>query len=511
MFDLKNENGTLWAGDLKSFNEAMRIEAMCIEAMGKLAADYGRQPQAETEKLPRLYSRQGNVGIVSVRGPLLNTENAATEYYGVSTYPSIRAAMVFAANDPGVSSILLDIESGGGAVSGVNETAGLISKVDALKPVTAYTSGLCCSAAYWLASSGGALYAGDPTAIVGSIGVITTHVSVAEALKKEGLDVTVLRVGKNKALGHSAEPLSEKAKAHILGQMQTAYDVFTSTVAANRGLDMSARDTWAGGNDFMAAEAPPRLLDGIQAYDDTFAQLAEPVDKRKAMNKHQDNNKRVEVKTPIKANLTAEQLAAIEAGIAGDDVAKAAAEAAAAALAAAETPEAKAQAEADAKAAADAAAAEVVAKAETDRQAAEAAAAEAAAAKTAGGDVVKFLRDELATANAKILEISVAKAAVDAKVSDMSGAHDALLAIAKKSVNVLSIAMGGSEASLANLSALEIVAKHAVLSKDFTDKFKVGGVAVSGAESTAGDVANVIDMNAHAARIKATGLAPRTK
>ena len=55
--------------------------------------------------------------------------------------------------DPMVAAVVLDIDSPGGTVSGVGEFArkiGLLSTA-AGKPVIAYASGQCCSAAYWIA------------------------------------------------------------------------------------------------------------------------------------------------------------------------------------------------------------------------------------------------------------------------------------------------------------------------------------------------------------------------
>src|SRR5208283_793154 len=53
-----------------------------------------------------------------------------------------------AEEDPDVASILLDMDSPGGMFAGTAELGDRILQVE--KPIYAYTSGLMCSAAYWI-------------------------------------------------------------------------------------------------------------------------------------------------------------------------------------------------------------------------------------------------------------------------------------------------------------------------------------------------------------------------
>ena len=55
------------------------------------------------------------------------------------------------------------------------------------KPVYAFSSGLMCSAAYWVASQAQAIYV-TPSARVGSIGVVQPVVDESEALRSQGVD-----------------------------------------------------------------------------------------------------------------------------------------------------------------------------------------------------------------------------------------------------------------------------------------------------------------------------------
>jgi ClpP class serine protease len=84
---------------------------------------------------------------------------------------------------------------------------------------------MCASAAYWVASQATAIWA-QPSAELGSIGVMATHVSVAGALEEAGIKATVIR-SKNAQFKNEAnpfEPLSEEALAALQASADEAED-----------------------------------------------------------------------------------------------------------------------------------------------------------------------------------------------------------------------------------------------------------------------------------------------
>lgn len=226
----------------------------------------------EDDEGPRLLNVQGSVGVISIRGSLTNRDSGWGSYE--TTYPEIRKALIVAAVDPAVKTVLLDINSGGGAVTGVSDTAKLIRQVDGMKPVYAYTDGLMCSAAYWLGSSARSVNASE-MAETGSIGVITTHFAYQRMYQEMGIDPTVIRAGEFKALGHSLEPLSEKALAVIQGQLDQMYDMFAGYVADRRGMNLETFNSTAGrGRVFLGAKGVEAgLVDGITNFDKLMSRL----------------------------------------------------------------------------------------------------------------------------------------------------------------------------------------------------------------------------------------------
>ena len=104
-------------GYLSSFETAVEMEAKAnaldpVQVKAGMAADRQAATAAGIEPMPRLYSRIGDVGVISIKGSLVNVDNWMTDFLGMSTYPAIQQAAAFAAMDNKVTSVLLDVNSG---------------------------------------------------------------------------------------------------------------------------------------------------------------------------------------------------------------------------------------------------------------------------------------------------------------------------------------------------------------------------------------------------------------
>lgn len=158
-----------------------------------------------------------------------------------------------AIKNPLVAGILLSFNSPGGVVSGTQELASLIAQYAGQKPMAAYADGLCASAAYWLASATGTIYA-PATAQVGSIGVITVLTDYTKANEKLGISPTVIHSGKWKAAGHPDKTLSEEEAAIFQEQLDAIHAIFKREVAQNMGIT-SPESAWAEGQIFLGEKA----------------------------------------------------------------------------------------------------------------------------------------------------------------------------------------------------------------------------------------------------------------
>lgn len=471
MFGLK---GQLWMGYMTAYDQAVELEARALAMSAtevQAAMLQSSQSNSAADALPRLYSRNGDVGVITISGPMVNTENFITEMLGMSTYPAIQRAAAFAAMDTEVKSVLLDINSGGGSVAGVETTSSMIKQLKAIKPVTTYTDGTMASAAYWLGSSADKAYA-SPSSIVGSIGCIAVHAEISQQLKNDGVNVTIVRSGENKALGHPAEPFSAAAQANLQNLVNKSNALFEQAVAENRNMSLPAAQKAAGqGQEYFGADAQAAgLIDGVMSVEQVYSKMAEQksVDNSGAHNNNRSQIIRGSIMKP-RTVLTKEQVAAaIAAGAdavaleANNDLPAPTAEELAA----------EAKAVADAKIAADAATAQV------EADAAAKAAADATAAPDAKTEaVVALLKEQAAGLQAEVVALKVAAKAAEDKFKVDTSSLDALRKIAADSINKMTIALSGTAVTLDALTPEATVTRHAEVSADFFKNFKVGGVA----------------------------------
>lgn len=130
------------------------------------------------------------------------------------------------------------------------------------------------------------------------------------------------------------------------------------------------------------------------------------------------------------------------------------------------------------------------------------AAAAAAAATTVESELVKFLRTELATAQANLTANAVKIAGMEASVASAATTQPKLLEIARGAVKKMRIALGASGDGADVMSAEEVITAHAETSATFAKKFVVGGAAATSAsaDTSLPSDAKVIPMFAQAAK-----------
>lgn len=110
-------------------------------------------------------SEKEGIALIELQGAVMKYD-----YCGSVGTKSIGEKIVQANNNPGVTAIILNIDSPGGSVSGTQELADVI--LASKKPVVAYADGMMCSAAMWIGSAASYRIASSKTAVIGSIGTM---------------------------------------------------------------------------------------------------------------------------------------------------------------------------------------------------------------------------------------------------------------------------------------------------------------------------------------------------
>ncbi len=215
------------------------------------------------------------IAVIPIQGVLTKDGPA---WYG-SNYDAIGQAVESAALNPEVAHIVLSVDSPGGEVTGLPETAALIADAAKAKPLTAIVDGMSASAAYWLTSQANSIVL-TPSGEVGSIGVRMMHMDVSKMLEDWGIKVTELFSGDFKTEWSPYKPLSDEAKADMMPRLSAVHQDFISAVQAGRGakLTQDIQDRRIGeGRMFSATDAQSHgMVDSLQSAHDFFKTLIPP-------------------------------------------------------------------------------------------------------------------------------------------------------------------------------------------------------------------------------------------
>lgn len=202
---------------------------------GRLGDGTGRRYDADRRPV---YDMVGDAAVIPIEGTLVHKGNYVGASSGRTSYQGLQAQIIRAARDPQVRGVAFEVDSFGGEVSGLFETAAMIADLSRVKPTLAILTDHALSAGYALAS-GARQIVMPQHGEIGSIGAISLHADMSGALEKKGVKVTVLRAGARKAEMNSYEPLTEAAAADQIAQLERIRESFASLVGRNRGARFS--------------------------------------------------------------------------------------------------------------------------------------------------------------------------------------------------------------------------------------------------------------------------------
>lgn len=277
MYDhiIKSVFDTPWAIEPSKLHAI--VEFIRLKSSGTMI-DY----KAEVSR-PRA-TREGKIAVIPVHGVIMQRANMMSEYSGGTSTDMLKAQISEAVNDQAVKSIVLDVDSPGGSVYGVQEISDFIYSARQSKHITAVANSMAASAGYWIASSASEFVV-TPGGDVGSIGVYTAHQDQSALENSMGVKTTLISAGKKKVEGNPYEPLSDEAKAAIQARVDEYYGVFVKAVARNRGVNADAVRNGFGEGALVSARTALAggMVDRISTLDDVLSKLgANPANMRTA-------------------------------------------------------------------------------------------------------------------------------------------------------------------------------------------------------------------------------------
>ena len=223
----------------------------------------------------RPYNVKNGVLQIPVMGVLLNRFSYQFGRWATG-YAYIEKALQRGMADGNVKAIAFVCDSPGGEVAGCFELVDKIYEARGEKPFRAFAADHSYSACYAIASAADSITV-TRSGGVGSIGVVTAHVSYSKMLENAGIEVTFIFAGEHKVDGNSYEKLPEAVKSRIQERINRIYGEFTSTVARNRDMDEKAvKDTKALTYDANEAIAVG-LADRTGALDEEMVIFSEEV------------------------------------------------------------------------------------------------------------------------------------------------------------------------------------------------------------------------------------------
>jgi signal peptide peptidase SppA len=218
--------------------------------------------------------RMGSVAVLPLFGTIFPRANLMTQVSGATSAEIFGLKFDELVKDQEIKGIVLDVDSPGGQVGGIDELSRQIYEARGTKPIAAVANHVMDSAAYWISSAADEVIV-TPSGEVGSIGVFAVHEDISKQLEQDGVKLTVIKEGKYKAEGNPWEPLSEEAKGAIQTRVSEAYEAFINSIARNRGVGSDiVRNGFGEGRAIGARQAVELgMADRIGTLDETVDRL----------------------------------------------------------------------------------------------------------------------------------------------------------------------------------------------------------------------------------------------
>lgn len=224
-----------------------------LSAVAQMGA---RAPATRTSML-----RDG-VGMLPLTGPIFPRANIMTEMSGATSLDIAAHDLRALQASPDVRSILMVMDTPGGAVAQVNDFARLVAASP--KPISVHVTGLCCSAGYWIASGAPGGISMDPTGVVGSIGVLmsTSYQESADMNGRREIDIA-----SSNAPNKRPDLSTDEGRAQIRQMLDGIEAVFIQNVARGRGVtEATVRAEFGAGGTKTGKQAKEAgMVDRVEA------------------------------------------------------------------------------------------------------------------------------------------------------------------------------------------------------------------------------------------------------
>lgn len=279
----------------------------CHDLQAGLAAiDFKSLARHSDDDSEPAYTVENGIATIDVRGLLVPETSSDYRSWGVTGYANLADYIEQANDDYTVTSIVLDVDSGGGYVAGLDGITEAIYQ--SAKPIETFVSGDMYSAAYWLGASTSKVTASKQSGI-GSIGVYVIHSEDSKWLDKHGETLSLFRSGKWKAAFNWFSPLTADEKTRLQEGVDESASIFFNHVAAQRNIDAKTVASWEG-DCFTATRAKELgLIDVIADSVSTSSKAAQSNNNPEEYDLNELEKAQAEIEALKKDKAQAEQVA----------------------------------------------------------------------------------------------------------------------------------------------------------------------------------------------------------
>lgn len=223
-----------------------------------------------------------NIAVIDLFGTIMRRANLFTQWSGGTSTEIAKKEFSKAIEDQKIQGILLNVDSPGGSVDGVEDLSRFIFDSRGKKPIIAYVDGMMTSAAYWIGSSADRIIS-SPTSMIGSIGVVLMHYDLSQRDSKNGVARSEIYAGRYKRIASDTRPLSDEGRAYLQDLVDRTFAIFVESVGRNRGMDFDKALEAAGESRvYMASMAMEAgLIDELGTFGSAINQLQRSIEMNK--------------------------------------------------------------------------------------------------------------------------------------------------------------------------------------------------------------------------------------
>ena len=217
--------------------------------------------------------------IIPLYGPITARSDLFSFFFGGTSLSDLAKDFQVALGDDQVKAILFDIDSPGGVALGPSEMADAIFKARGKKPIWSYVGRNCSSAAYWIASATEKIIA-NPSALLGSIGVVTT-IPVQEQPDSEGYKN--IEIVSSNAKQKRPDPRTEEGMSEIKRELNDLESQFIEAIAHYRNVTVNTvkNDFGQGGVLIGKNAVASGMADSLGNYEEVLAELNQKISTNK--------------------------------------------------------------------------------------------------------------------------------------------------------------------------------------------------------------------------------------